>query len=145
MRAIQLATEKGVEVIRPNPPVQFDIELRLTNRGPQDILVDHFGGLDLFGVAPAQLLPEMITSNVDSGLLFVDSDHARLRPQRIAVGRRLYFIIRTLDARPELWVSSPLSNVRIKRRRYRDKDAHPLGGFTLPGSSSWLRSRIRHY
>lgn len=143
---IHLKTDRGVEVIKPNPPIQFDIELRLTNRGPQDILPEHFSGHELqFGVAPAKILSDRVTSNLDSDLLVLDSNYARLYPRRIAVGRSLYFIMRTFDARPVLWVNTPLANVKVRRRRYRDQNADPMGTFTLPGANRWLRSRISEF
>ena len=146
LRTLHLTTPEGVQVIEPNPPIQFDIELRLTNRGPQDILPEHFGNNELrFSVAPAELVPYRVTSNLSSGVLALDATYARLHPTRIAVGRSLYFIIRTVDARPDLWISTPLANVKVRRRRYRDQNADPMAMFTLPGSNKWLRSRISEF
>lgn len=146
LRTIHLMTPKGLKVIEPNPPIQFDVELCLTNRGPQDILPEHFRGHELqFGVAPAMLIPDMAWSNVDSGILTFDQTYARLHPTRIAVGRRLYFRIRTVHARPDLWVRTPLTNVKVHRRRYRDQDADPMGTFALRGADKWLGSRVSEF
>lgn len=145
VRTIHLTYPDGVvKIIEPNPSIQFDIELRLTNRGPQDILPEHFGGQELrFSFAPAKLFPEILKTNIDSGFLVLDSTYARLHPTRIGVRRSLYFILRVIDERPDLWVGTPLANVKVRRRRYRDKNADPLGFFTLPGSNRWVGSRVR--
>ncbi|GIG41942.1 hypothetical protein [Cellulomonas phragmiteti] len=143
LRPFRMQTGQGVEVIEPNPPIQFDVELRLTNRGPQDILPEHFDGRELrFGFAPGRLHPGRVVSNLDSGVLVLDEHHACLTPTRIGVGKSLHFMVRVVDSRPDLWVRTPLANVRVSRRRHRDVDASPIGGFTLSGANKWLRSRV---
>ncbi|WP_461175270.1 hypothetical protein M1D93_20165 (plasmid) [Arthrobacter sp. Z1-9] len=146
LKPFSLMTDKGVEVVPPNPPIQFDVELKLTNLGPQDILPEHFGGQELrFSVSPARLISDRTMSNLKSGVLVLDTTDAKLYPLRIAVGQSLFYMIRTADARPDLWVDTPLANVKVRRSRHRDQDASPMGTFTFPGANRWLGSRVSEF
>jgi hypothetical protein len=141
--------EKGeVEVVGGKGPPQFGVELRIKNRGPQDIRAEHFEGhpMRLNLGAPVNLNGNW--SNADSGLLDFESDTALLHPRRISADAdALHYFVRCFGKRPNLLISSPPADVRVETRQFRDLDAHGLPGldqFSLSGANKWLTKRVRY-
>jgi len=137
-----------VEVVGGKGPPQFEVELRIKNKGPQDIRAEQFEGhpMRLSLGAPVNLNGHR--SNADSGLLDFEPDTALLHPRRISADAdALHYAVRCFGKRPNLLISSPPADVRVETRQFRDLDAHGVPGidqFSLSGSNKWLTRRVRY-
>ncbi|MFZ2164127.1 MAG: hypothetical protein WAV45_01565 [Propionibacteriaceae bacterium] len=144
--AVRLRTEDGeVIVIEPNPPVQYIVQIRVENLGPDDIRVADFNGdplVFLFGARTAGI--QMSNMGI---LLDVKEGRGELSPRQIPKGASWHWEVHTLDEYPRLRVSSGITNVDINLRQHRDAEGYGamLGSFGFSGSQDWWKGRVlRH-
>ncbi len=133
------------EIIEPDPPIQYIVQVRLTNKGPQDVTVDAFNGVPL-SLSLGASTTGILTSNTLIGL-DLKGKQARLQPRQIPRGTIWQWEIHTMEEYPYLTVSSPITNVDVKVRQYPDSTGNgaAFGEFGFSGSQDWWKGRVLRY
>lgn len=132
------------EIIEPNPPMQYSVQIRLMNVGPDDITEESFHGIPLTFNLGA-LAAETAATNMASNMLDVQRRQAILKPRQIPKGCSWHWNIQCYGERPHLTISSTITNVDIKLRQHSDSagDGGLIGGrFGFEGSQQWWKGRV---
>lgn len=135
------------EIIEPNPPMQYSVQIRLMNVGPDDITKESFRGLPLTFSLRALTVGTAAT-NMASNMLDLQGRQAILEPRHIPKGASWHWNIQCHGERPHLTISSPITDVDIKLRPHRDSAGDGgliSGGFGFEGSQQWWKGRVSRW
>jgi hypothetical protein len=137
--------DNKIEELKPNPPNQWIVQVRIVNRGPIDITKTAFSDEPLSIWLGSEIV-RLTTHNV-APPLDVTGRSAQIPPQRIPVGANWQWSVQVVNKEPWPLIHSPLADVRVRVRVHKGKDGHGMG---LPGMmpgfrSKWMtRGRVFH-
>lgn len=134
------------QIIQPNPSVQFDVEIRIENKGPNDIEVSDFNGHS-FDVFLGAETTGIQSSSIGSGILQLGGKTASIDPRRLPKGNTYHWSVRCMEQTPRVSIQSALRNVDIRFHEHREVrgEVGILGDFQFKGAQRWWRSRVRRF